>query len=540
MGFRYFSFICCLMLLLSACARRARPEGGPRDFDKPIMVRATPDFKSLHFEEDEINIYFDEYIKLKDVNSELIVSPPLKYPVEISPLGTPSKKITIKLRDTLHENSTYTFNFAQSIADNTEGNILDNFKYIFSTGDYIDSLMVKGPIKDAFDLEMIENPTIMLYPYDEAYKDSLIYNEKPTYVGRTIDSLNWEITNIKEGTYRLIALNDARKNYKYDPKEDKIAFYPDFITIPGDSIFKLTLFKEILEFKLVSRPKDISKGHIILGFEGDSKDAKIRVLSETPADFKDFYAKDVKTDTLNYWFNNYDKDTLVMEVSKGKFIDSVKIAVNEEEIDTMQVAFSKNGSLHFRDTLKIGSTVPMMKIDTSRFHFMDKDSVKVPFKLKLSSDKSIIDFHFDKEVQQKYELFIAPGGIEDIFGIQNDSLKTILRTGKTGDYCSLFLTIENIEKFPVIIDLLNDKGDIVGKTYATEPREYVFRNLRPSRFMVRIIYDDNSNRQWDTGIFLEMLQPEKVHYIKNIIEAKANWEVNETLTIGAFNEIDIK
>ena len=540
MSFRYFSFICCLILLLSACARRGRPEGGPRDFDKPIMVRATPDFKSLHFDEDEIKIYFDEYIKLKDVSSELIVSPPLKYPLEISPLGTPSKKITIKLRDTLHENSTYTFNFAQSIADNTEGNILENFKYIFSTGDYIDSLMVTGPIKDAFELEMIENPTIMLYPVDEAYKDSLIYNEKPTYVGRTIDSLSWEITNIKEGTYRLVALNDARKNYKYDPKEDKIAFYPDFITIPGDSIISLVLFKEILDFELAPRPKDVSKGRIILGFEGDSKDVKIRVVSETPADFKSFYAKDVKTDTINYWFNNYDKDTLVMEVSKGKFIDSVKIVVNEEEIDSMKLAFSSSGILHLRDTLKIGSTVPMMKIDTSRFHFMDKDSVKVPFELRLSSNKLIIDFNFDKEVRQKYELFIAPGGIEDIFGIQNDSLKTKVRTGKTSDYCSLFLTIRNIEKFPVIIDLLNDKGEIVGKKYATEPREYVFKNLRPSRFMVRIIYDDNGNRQWDTGVFLDMLQPEKVHYIKNIIEAKANWELNETLMIGGPADIDIK
>lgn len=532
MSFRHFSLLFCLILILGACARRGRPEGGPKDFDKPIMVRAEPEFMSLHFEEDEIKIYFDEYIKLKNVSSELIVSPPLKYPIEISPLGTPSKRITIKLQDTLEENSTYTFNFAQSILDNTEGNILDNFKYIISTGEYIDSLMVKGPIKDAFDLEMIENPTIMLYPVNEAYTDSLIYNEKPTYVGRTIDSLNWEITNIKEGTYRLIALNDTRKNYKYDPKEDKIAYYPDFITIPGDSIFNLVLFKEILGFQLASRPKDISKGHIIMGFEGESKDTKIRVLSETPPDFKDFYAKDVKTDTINYWFNNYDKDTIVMEVSKGKFIDSVKIVVNEEEIDTMKVAFSKTGIIHFRDTLKIGSTVPIMKIDTSRFHFMDKDSVKVPFDLKLSSNRLMIDFQFEKEVQQKYELFVAPGGIEDIFGVQNDSLTSKLRTGKASDYCSLFLTIGNIEQFPVIIDLIDSKGMVVAKTYATEPREYQFINLQPARFMVRIIYDTNGNRQWDTGSFLDNLQPEKVHYIKNIIEAKANWEVNETLMVG--------
>ena len=235
-------------------------------------------------------IYFDEYVKLKDVNSQLIISPPLKNSPAISPLGSPSKKITIKLSDTLQENTTYTFNFAQSIIDNTEGNILDNFKYIFSTGDYIDSLKVKGEVKDAFDLEMLENPTIMLYPVSETYKDSVIYKEKPTYVGSTIDSLNWEITNIKAGTYRLIALNDARKNYIFNPKEDRIGFYSDLISIPGDSIFDLTLFKEVLPFKLVSRPKDVSKGHIIIGFEGDHRDLDIRVLSPTTQDFKSFYS----------------------------------------------------------------------------------------------------------------------------------------------------------------------------------------------------------------------------------------------------------
>ncbi len=153
--------------------------------------------------------------------------------------------------------------------------MLDNFKYIFSTGDYIDSLKVIGPIKDAFDLEMIENPTVMLYPVNEAYTDSVIYLEKPTYVGKTIDSLNWEVTNIKEGTYRLVALNDARKNYKYDPKEDKIAFHPDFISVPGDSIVKLTLFKESLPFKTVSRPKDVSKGHILSGLKAIQRMLKL-------------------------------------------------------------------------------------------------------------------------------------------------------------------------------------------------------------------------------------------------------------------------
>ncbi len=531
MIFRYFSLLIFVLIVFS-CARRGRPEGGPKDFDKPIMVKADPDFESLHFEEDQIKIYFDEYIKLKDVNSQLIISPPLKNNPVITPLGSPSKRITIKLSDTLQENTTYTFNFAQSIIDNTEGNILDNFKYIFSTGDYIDSLRVKGSIKDAYDLVMRENPTIMLYPVDENYTDSIIFNEKPTYVGRTIDSLNnWEITNIKAGTYRLIALNDASKNYKFNPKEDRIGFHPEFITIPRDSVFDLTLFKQKLLFKLVSRPKDISKGHVIIGFEGESKDVDIKILSDTPDDFKSFYSKDRRSDTLNYWFNHFELDTMMLQVSKDQFKDTVKIQINEEEIDSLRLELSTYGMLHPRDTLQIAASVPMMKIDSTKFYFLDKDSSAVPFRLIVSERRDRIDFEFDKELNQSYKLFIEPGAIEDMFGIQNDTIKSSIKTGKISDYCSIFLTMRGVERFPAIIHLINEKGDLVAETYATGPQELVFRRLRPSRFKIRIIYDDNENREWDTGDFLNNVLPEQVYYVKTIIEAKANWEVEESLLL---------
>lgn len=530
MKIHYF-FLTLFLLLLLGCARRGRPEGGPKDFDKPIMVKADPAFKTLQFDEDQIKIYFDEYVKLKNVNAELIVSPPLKNPPIISPLGSPSKKITIKIRDTLKEHTTYTFNFAQSIIDNTEGNILDNFKYIFSTGDYIDSLRVKGTIKDAFDLEMTENPTIMLYPVEDSYKDSVVFFEKPTYVGSTIDSLHWEITNIKAGTYRLIALNDASKNYMFNPKEDKIAFYPDLITIPGDSIFDLRLFKEILPFKLSPRPKDVSKGHVIIGFEGDPSDVEIRMLSEVPADFKAFYAKDRKTDTLNYWFNDFKLDSMLLEVKKDTYLDTVKVMINEDEIDSLRLEVSVRGILHLRDTLQIGATVPIVNIDTSRISLIDKDSVKVPFRIQLSKQKDIISVDFDKKPQESYKLLIEPEAVKDIFGVRNDTLITSFKTGKVSDYCSIYLTLRNIDRYPVIIELMTDKGDVVARKYAKEGREYKFINLRPSRFMIRIIYDDNGNGKWDTGNYLLNIQPEEVYYVKTILEAKANWEVEESISL---------
>ena len=519
------------ILVLYGCARRGRPQGGPKDFDKPIMVKADPEFLSLEFDKDQIKIYFDEFIKLQNVNSQLIVSPPLKYPPVITPQGTPSKRITIKLSDTLQENTTYTFNFGQSIEDNTERNILDNFKYIFSTGDYIDSLKLGGRLTDAFDLEMTEGPTVMLYPVDENFNDSIVYTEKPTYVGSTVDSLNWSITNIKEGRYRLIALNDQSKNYKFNPGEDKIAFYSEIIEIPGDSVYDLRLFKEVLPFKIEGRPKDVAKGHLIFGFEGDASETRIEVLSPKPDDFKSFMYKDREKDTLHYYMSGFDKDSIRMLVINGEKKDTVKITLDEEVIDSMKIGFSNYGVVHPRDTVKILSNVPVMEVDSTKFRFFDKDSVRVPFTYELAEERGRIFLYFDHEFNQQYELEIDPGGLKDIYGMANDSLQVKFKTSRPSDYCSVFLTLENLDRYPVIVDLINDKGMIVAKAFATEPREFEFRNLEPARFKVRVIYDDNDNQKWDTGNFLQLLQPEEVYYFKNIVEAKANWEVVERLIL---------
>src|SRR5690606_1739246 len=105
---------------------------------------------STNFNAKEIIINFDEFVTLKDVNKQLIVSPPLKYRPEITPY-TASKQIKIRLKDTLQPNTTYSCNFGQSIEDNNENNKLRGCKYVFSTGSYVDSLSRSGYVKDALD-----------------------------------------------------------------------------------------------------------------------------------------------------------------------------------------------------------------------------------------------------------------------------------------------------------------------------------------------------------------------------------------------------
>lgn len=518
-----------LLILIIGCARRGRPEGGPEDFDKPIMVKGDPDFESLHFDSDEIRIFFDEFIKLKDVNSQLIVSPPLKYPLVIEPLGSPSKRITIKISDTLQENTTYTFNFGQSIIDNTRGNILDNFKFIVSTGDYIDSLEVKGTYKDAFELEMKKQPTIMLYEVNESFHDSIIYTEKPMYVGTVLDSVNWNITNIRAGKYLLIALNDVSKNYKYNPKQDQIGFESKFINVPSDSTYEISLFNEILTFNSSFKPEEVAIGHIMFPFEGDPVDFKVEIASEKSDEFKDLSIFDKETDTLHYWFRNFEKDSILFHLSKNRVYDTVKVTLRSKAIDSLRIGSLIKSNLDLRDTFKIKSNAPISNIDTSKILFINKDSVKVPYNFKLSPYKDEIAFNFEKEYENKYHMELYPGAITDFYNIINDSLSVGFSTKKPSNYSSIFLTLNNIKSYPIIIHLINDRGVVVATDYLKSKREIVFENLLPSRYMVRVIYDTNGNKKWDTGNFSQRLQAEEVYYYKHIITAKANWQVEQPL-----------
>src|SRR5690606_7456079 len=199
-------------------------------------------------------------------------------------------------------NTTYSFNFGKSIVDNNEEVEFEYFKYVFSTGNYIDSLKVSGNIRDA-ELISPEIPTtVMLYEANENYSDSLIYSKKPTYVTVTKDSTGYfELTNLKEGKYVLLALNEKSSDYTFQPRHDKIGFVEAVVSVPTDSVFTLTLFKEALPYKL-SRPSQVGKNHIIFGYVGDADELQIETLTSVPADFVSTVIKDETKDSLHYWF----------------------------------------------------------------------------------------------------------------------------------------------------------------------------------------------------------------------------------------------
>ena len=506
------------------CANRGAPQGGEKDIDPPKIVKSIPENYSTHFKGNEILIYFDEYIKLKNLSKQLIISPPMSTIPNITPLGSPSKFIKIEIFDTLQPNTTYAFNFGNSIVDNNEENPFSYFRFVFSTGDYIDSLSVKGRIKDALAMALDDFVSVMLYEANENYNDSLVYKENPKYITNTLDSVSsFSIENVKAGKYILLALKDENNDNKFQQKTDKIGFYKDTIEVPSAESYDLTLFSENIDYK-ASKPRLIAGEKIVFGFSGDYKTMDIALLSNAPDTFESRIMKDPKADSLYYFYKpKLDVDSLVFRVSNKKVIDTFSVKIKENKKDSLLITTEPRGAIGYEDDFKITANIPFKSLNKNKITIRDKDSVAIDFTTAYDTITNSYRLKFKKTEDNKYKIQMLPEALIDFFEHKNDTLNFSLRTNKQSSYGSLRVQLKNAI-YPVIVQLTNDKGEVKHERYATENKPVDFINLKPNTFNLRVIYDSNGNGVYDPGSFLKRQQPERVSYSNIAVEIRAGWD----------------
>ena len=520
--FLKFTFIIGL-IIIGSCAKRGSIDGGLKDTLAPVLKMSFPKNQSVNFTGKEIKLVFDEFVKLKGIEKQLIISPPMNQIPDISPT-TASKFITIKIKDTLKPNTTYSFNFGQSIEDNNEANAYKQFKYVFSTGNYIDSLAVGGSIKDAYSKKTDNFVSVMLYEVNDKYKDSIIYKQNPRYITNTLDSLkSFRIENIKAGKYQLIAIKDKNGNNKFDPREEKIGFQKQFITLPNDTVFQLELFKEALPFKTF-KPKQASLNRIIVPFEGKDIQPKI-VLKNGQEVLSTIITKIDKKDSLQVWYKPLKTDSLNLEVSKDKYLENYNIKIKTQKKDTLSLSPLQFSTLNFRENFTIHANTPLVKIDESKIQLLNKDLVAVKFTSKYDVYNQNLVIDFKEEPTEKYKFKIFPGALIDYLDNKNDTLKYKIETRSLSDYGNLTINLEKAKKFPVIIELTDNSGKVIATSYSEKATDIEFNLIEPAKYTLRIIYDDNKNQEYDSGNFLEKRQAEEVIYYPKEIDVRANWDV---------------
>jgi len=563
-----------LLIFLGACARVGAPPGGPKDVTPPRPVDYKPPDYTVFFHAPVIEIKFDEFIQLDQVRKKLIISPPLEEKPEVKIKG---KGIVIRLNNPLRDSTTYTLNFADAIKDYTEGNILENFTYVFSTGSYIDSLQVHGRMLEAASLNPPEDAMVMLY---DNLSDSAPLVEKPLYVSKANAYGLFLLKNLKADTFRLYGLVDGNQNYMYDPGMDEVAFldtllyifpgngydpFPDTLvtdsiyTAPGNS-FVLRLFAENMEQQYLKSYDRALPEFLFFIFNQPAPEAVIS-LADTTVPSWYIPEHSVTGDTLGLWIT----DTTLVHTGRLNVIvsyesaDSLGQTITVSDTVSMRIKAKKtpgkgrkkkqekkpvlgvNTSLarsnrqDLNRDLTLETARPVAAYDTALFRFVRmQDSLEIPQPFTFVHDTFYLRrYHIICPWQEstKYLLELLPGAFTDIYGVSNDTLLYNFSTASLEDYGTLILNLTLPARETVIQLWDNNEKNLAREHTLQNDTTIHFEYLKPGKYIVKAWQDDNGNGKWDPGNLLEKIQPEAVSYFNKVLDIKANWDMEETWNI---------
>ena len=433
---------------------------------------------------------------------------------EITPMGYPSKFIKIKIFDTLKANTTYSFNFGESIQDNNEGNPYTNYKYVFSTGDYIDSLKLTTNFEDAYSKKSKGAVNVLLYE-TEGFNDSTIYKKKPLYVASAKDSLSTvDLENLKSGSYYLVALQEKSSNYKFDPKSDKIGFHPKPITLPTDSVYSVKLFNETKQ-TTAYRPSLVSQNKWLAAYEGDTKNLKVTALGNNKPIASRFQKVPDKDSIFIFTpIEKYDSLQFKFKTTAYEKIHTVTQRT-VKPIDTLQIKFTKSGSIQFRDTISFTTNTPFKNISNDLIQVIGKDSLQIPFTVKTDSLNNMVKILFDKVEDEKYTVFLKPNSVTDFY---DTALKTEMiqrfQTGKLTDYGNISFTLSGTVNYPIIFELLTKDEKLYDYLYITEESSINSEPLNPINILYGLLKMPTETRHGTPEVILKNANPKRLLIFK--------------------------
>lgn len=328
----------------------------------------------------------------------------------------------------------------------------------------------------------------------------------------------------------MVGIMDKNSNYLYNPKSEKIGFIPQNITIPTDSTYEITVFKEELEFD-PKRPAYFKGNQILFGYEGspDLDSLSINLLNPKPEGFRSRVVKNAETDTLYYWYNiKPESDSLSFEVATPKTRDTLYARLSTLDRDSLDISTEGGG---MNENFKFKANTPIIDYREDLVNILDQDSAEVPFTTLFDPIRNEILIEFEKTPANRYQITALPGAITDLFEETNDTLVQNVRTKALSDYGTIILNFQNIESFPIIVQLTDTKGKVLAEQYSESSGNFNFQFLRPGNFLVRVIFDRNKNRKWDTGNYLKKRQPEQIKYFSDTLEVRANWDINQAIIL---------
>ncbi len=567
------------IVIISSCANPGMPEGGYRDTIPPVLLKTDPVYKSVNNKSSEVRLTFNEYLSTEEISEALVVSPPMAKKPSIL---TKSKTLIVKFNEELKDSTTYSLDFKSSLADNNEKNIIEDFRFSFSTGPVYDSLRVSGHLANAFNLKPVEKGLILLH---SNLHDSAVFKIRPDYIAKTDKEGKFLIDNIAPGKYHIFALNDANNNLLYNEGAEEIAFYdsivvpsavfeaePDTIRTEKDTIvvlghthfspepIYLSQFTEDLFEQYLETGKRDSRYKCTFVFGEPVKDTfALRLLNYNTENWYQIEYNE-KFDSLSVWITDTlaaKIDTLMAEVAYFQLDSTDQVFLKKDTVELAFVDLEKEraqkrkkdkdesdkkaveqfgwitdltgSTVDLNKKLGITAPEPLFAFDETKIiMYLSEDTLKTPLKFSFEKDtttyrKYLIGYQWTPGTTYSFEIDSAAA--TNIFGITSRKFTTRFSSREEDFYGSLELDLSNVE-MPLVVQLCSnsDEEKVVAERFISADGKVLFDYLLPEKYKIKLIYDSNGNGKWDTGSFQDKTQPEKVIYLNQVHKVRSNWD----------------
>lgn len=568
----YQGFLFCTIAVFTSCASQSSLGGGEKDVTPPKLVKCIPENQSLNFTGKQIELTFDEFINLKSVQQKLIISPPTTTKPDVI---SKNRSVIVNFNEDLLPNTTYNFNFSDAIADLNEGNSINDFHFCLSTGSALDSLKISGNVKDAFSHKPETGFFVLLYNENQ---DSLPLKSNPFYLSKTNGNGDFYIDNIREGRYKIFALNDVNSNLIFDLPTEKIAFLDSLFVPSAKTIIKSDTLKKGFVLNQDTLKKDSIVNHPMVEFKPNNivlrtfeEDRQKQFIKSTTRTTKNkcvlvFNRKGINVPSVNgvtvkhflvEQFKNNDSLILWLTDSIEYANDSVRFQITYYKKDSTNKIFTVTDPVVFvyNETDKKNSTVS--KISTTinvqqdqqwisnndiRFQFSAPVSLFTPDSIVLEEGRDSVFHRIKPKIvpselspcvyflkypwkdEMRYRLRVDKGKIKDIYGNPCDSLLRAFKTYPV-DYYGIATFIFEGPDSTFLFQLINSNGNVVAEWSDQLPLTKRMENLLSGKYRLRAFVDDNKNGKWDTGIYLKHQQPEKMFLCPDEINLRSNWEI---------------
>lgn len=505
------------------CAQFVPPTGGPTDRTPPKLVSSEPINKTKNFKGKIINLTFDEYVDITSLNQELIIVP---NPNSLYTVKQKDKNIKLIFEKNFADSTTYTLNFRNGIKDLSERNPTKNLKIVFSTGPEIDSLTLKGTIIDIHTKQPVLDALVGLYK-----ADTIPFNKKkPDYFLKTDTTGIYEFENIKADKYFLLSFTDKNQNLIYDQKNEQVGFLKDSvhlnknIQIDTIEIYNANFTKNKIK-KVISRENEfamqldkptkkvvvkISDSTLVYNY--DKLNINIFKLAQTKQDTT--ISQIILTDSLSI------SDTITQKIYFATQSKSKKkiqnFPINSSIKNSQELTKNVKFNIQFQypitrfDSSKVIFKTDTLQIEKPNFIWKNRNNLEISI---ITKAKTQIELKIPSNIFENYR-----GDTNTVFASKNQ----ILNLDELGTIEGHTIENQNLK----IAQLINDDTGIITDTLSFKDK-FLFKNIIPGSYNIKIIFDLNHNGTWDPGNITKRTLPEKILISKEPIRVRANFELKD-------------